>query len=77
MFKKFRKTIYNTLTAISFPVKALNNLNKAHYESSCTLVNECMPYGSKNLVKPQKENQNFIKNYKNPEPKPKKTRAIP
>ena len=36
------------------------------------LVNESMTLGSKNIVKPQKNNQNFIKNYKNSESKPKK-----
>ena len=34
------------------------------------LVNDSMPQGSKSSVKTQKENQNFIKNYKISESKP-------
>ena len=36
------------------------------------LVNEFMPKDSKNLIKRQKEDQSFIKNYENWEPNPKK-----
>ena len=35
-------------------------------------VNDSMPQESKNLVKPQKQIQNFIENYENSESKPKK-----
>ena len=42
------------------------------------LVNETMPKNSKNSVKRQKENQNYILNYENSRVEAKKkTRAIP
>ena len=41
------------------------------------LVNDSIPQDTKNLVKPQKENQNFIQNYENSVSKPKKHERFP
>ena len=71
MFKKnFRKIIYKVLTAISCSINALNSFTNAHYKTHFTFSQQFYAIGRQILVKPQKENQNFIKNYKSSESKP-------
>ena len=60
MFFKF-------LAAIGCPLIEL------YRKSIAIVVNESMPRDSQSLLRSQKENQNFIKNFKNPELNTKKT----
>ena len=52
------------LAAISCTIKALNSFTNAHYATYCFFIQQFYAIGLQNAVKPQKEKQNFIKNYK-------------